>query len=419
MTLLEDLAWRGLVYQATDEEGLAGRLARGPITLYCGFDPTADSLQVGNLVQLLMLRRFQEAGHIPIALVGGGTGLIGDPGGKVQERTLNPAETVAAWAEGIRQQVEPFLDFGSGPNAAKLINNYDWLGQMSAIELLRDVGKHLPVPYMLAKESVSSRLETGISFTEFSYMVLQAYDFLKLSELVGCELQIGGSDQWGNITAGTDLIRRRRGNEVRVFGLTCPLVTKADGTKFGKTESGDTLWLSADRTTPYQFYQFWINAEDASVVSYLRVFTFLSVDEIRALEEAVAQNPGQREAQRTLAREVTTIVHGPEAARQAEKISRALFYGELGELDEDELVQGLGDVPTYSMTGPELGLVDLLVNASVYSGKRQAREGIGNGAIYINGERRTDTDRIMRKADGLHGKYIVIRRGKRNYFLVS
>jgi len=237
--------------------------------------------------------------------------------------------------------------------------------------------------------------------------------------LVGCELQIGGSDQWGNITAGTDLIRRRRGNEVRVFGLTCPLVTKADGTKFGKTESGDTLWLSADRTTPYQFYQFWINAEDASVVSYLRVFTFLSVDEIRALEEAVAQNPGQREAQRTLAREVTTIVHGPEAARQAEKISRALFYGELGELDEDELVQGLGDVPTYSMTGPELGLVDLLVNASVYSGKRQAREGIGNGAIYINGERRTDTDRIMRKADGLHGKYIVIRRGKRNYFLVS
>ena len=419
MTLLEDLAFRGLVYQATDEEGLACRLAQGPITLYCGFDPTADSLQVGNLVQLLMLRRFQVAGHTPIALVGGGTGLIGDPGGKVQERSLNPSETVAAWAEKIHRQVEPFLDFGSGPNAARLMNNYDWLGQMSAIELLRDVGKHLPVPYMLAKESVASRLETGISFTEFSYMVLQAYDFLKLSELAGCELQIGGSDQWGNITAGADLIRRTRGGQVRAFGLTCPLITKADGTKFGKTESGDALWLSADRTTPYEFYQFWINAEDASVVSYLKVFTFLSGGDIRALEEAVVQDPGKREAQRTLAREVTTIVHGAEAARKAEKISRALFYGELGELEEDEIVQGFNDVPTYTLTDPELGLVDLLLKAGVYSGKRQAREAIGNGAIYINGDRCTDTDRIVRRADGLHGKYIVIRRGKRNYFLVQ
>lgn len=416
MDLLDDLAWRGLLYQVTDHEGLAKRLAQGPTTLYCGFDPTADSLGVGNLVQILLLRRFQEAGHCPIALVGGGTGLIGDPGGKSQERQLNPRETVQAFAGHFREQIGRFLDFEPGPSAARIMDNYDWLGQMSAIDLLRDVGKHFPVPYMLAKESVASRLETGISYTEFSYMVLQSYDFFKLNQLAGCELQIGGSDQWGNITAGSDFVRRSGGPQV--YGLTCPLVTQADGTKFGKTEAGN-VWLSADRTSPYEFYQFWINAPDAGVVDYLKIFTLMSREEIEALAAAMEQNPGKREAQRALAEAVTSLVHGEEACRKAEKISRALFYGELKELEDDEIQQGFGDVPTWSMGQDELGLVDLLVNAGVVKGKRQAREDIENGAIYINGDRCTDLQHVVRKADGLHAKYVIIRRGKNRYFLVQ
>ena len=416
MNLLDDLAWRGLLYQVTDHEGLAKRLDQGPITLYCGFDPTADSLGVGNLVQILLLRRFQEAGHRPIALVGGGTGLIGDPGGKTQERQLNPKETVQAFGESFREQIGRFLDFGSGPTAARMMDNYDWLGELSAIDLLRDVGKHFPVPYMLAKESVASRLETGISYTEFSYMVLQSYDFFKLNQLEGCELQIGGSDQWGNITAGSDFIRRSGGPQV--FGLTCPLVTQADGTKFGKTEAGN-VWIAADRTSPYEFYQFWINAPDASVVDYLKIFTLKSREEIEALAQAMEQDPGKREAQRALAASVTALAHGEEAGRKAEKISRALFYGELKELEEDEIQQGFGDVPTWTMGEDELGLVDLLVSAGVVRAKRQAREDINNGAIYINGDRCTDLQHVVRKADGLHGKYVVIRRGKSKYFLVQ
>ena len=272
MNVLEDLMYRGLLHQVTDLDGLAERLAKGPITLYNGFDPTADSLTIGNLVPLLMLRRFQLAGHHPICLVGGGTGLIGDPGGKDQERALNPSEVVEAFTGKIRAQVEPFLDFEVKTNPARLVNNLDWLSGVTAIELMRDVGKHFPVPYMLAKESVASRLKTGISYTEFSYMVLQAYDFLELHRRLGCQLQTGGSDQWGNITAGSDLIRRADG--AKAFGLTCPLVTSADGAKFGKTEAG-ALWLSPERTSPYEFYQYWINTDDRTVGSYLRIFTFL------------------------------------------------------------------------------------------------------------------------------------------------
>ncbi|SVB88131.1 uncharacterized protein METZ01_LOCUS240985, partial [marine metagenome] len=361
MTLLDELDFRGLIYQATDRDGLAERLASGPMTLYVGFDPTADSLQIGNLVTVLLLRRFQQAGHHPVALVGGGTGLIGDPGGKLEERVLNPVERVKEWSEKIKLQLEPYLDFDAGiGNPARLVNNFDWLGEMDAIQLLRDVGKHFPVPYMLAKESVSSRLETGISYTEFSYMILQSYDYLKLNEMIGCELQVGGSDQWGNITAGCDLIRRVRGG--KSFGLTCPLVTTADGAKFGKSEAG-TLWLSAERTSSYQFYQFWINTDDRSVVDYLKIFTFLDPEAIGELAESVEQEPGKREAQRVLAREVTSLAHGPEAARKAEKISRALFYGQLDELTEDELELGFDDVPTHDMKETELGLVDLLVTA--------------------------------------------------------
>jgi len=416
MNILEDLEFRGLVYQITDRDGLAERLQRGPVILYNGFDPTANSMQIGNLVTILMLRRFQLAGHVPIAVVGGGTGLIGDPGGKSEERVLNPRERVAEWTGSFKKQLELYLDFEARSNPAQIVNNYDWLDEIRAIDFLRDVGKHFPVPYMLAKDSVASRLETGISYTEFSYMVLQAYDFLMLNRNHGCELQTGGSDQWGNITAGTDLIRRVSGG--KAYGLTCPLVTQADGTKFGKSESG-TVWLDAAKTTPYQFYQFWINTEDASVVDYLKFFTFLDPDEILELEEATRQLPEKREAQRRLAQEVTTIVHGAEATRKAEKISRALFYGELQDLAEDEIQQGFNDVPTYRMEEPELSLVDLLDNARISPSKRQAREDIENGAIYVNGERCTEMERVMRKADGLHGRYIVIRRGKQKYFLVN
>lgn len=416
MNILEDLEFRGLVYQVTDREGLDERLQSGPVTLYNGFDPTSDSMTVGNLVTILLLRRFQLAGHKPLALVGGGTGMIGDPSGKSEERSLNTLDVVEAWGEKFKKQLEPYLDFETGSNPAQIVNNIDWLGQIKMIEFLRDVGKHFPVSYMLAKESVDSRMEVGISYTEFSYMILQSYDFLKLNEQYGCQLQTGGSDQWGNITAGGDLVRRTNGG--KVYGLTCPLVTKADGTKFGKTESG-AVWLDADKTTPYEFYQFWINAEDQKVIEYLKFFTFLERDEILQLEETVEQHPEKREAQRKLAEEVTTLVHGAEARRKAEKISHALFYGDFSELTEDELQQGFHDVPTYLMEEEELGLVDLLVKAGVVKAKRQAREDIQNGAIYINGERCTELNKGMRKTDGLHGKYLIIRRGKKNYFLVN
>ena len=416
MSLIEDLDFRGLVYQVTDREGLTARLSQDePVTLYAGFDPTADSLTIGNLAAILVLRRFQLAGHVPIALIGGATGLIGDPGGKKEERTLNPKETVETWAAKYRGQLELYLDF-EGANKAVLVNNYDWLGQVPVIDLLRDVGKHFPIPYMLAKDSVSSRLETGISYTEFSYMILQSYDFLKLHELNGCELQIGGSDQWGNITAGSDLIRRARG--AKTYGLTYPLITTADGTKLGKTEAG-TIWLDAARTSPYEFYQYWLNTDDASVVSLLKMFTFLDRDDIVALEESTQRDPGKRESQRALAREVTSLVHGEENTRKAEKVSQALFYGNLTELAVDEIELGFGDVPTYDLGQSEAGLVDLLVRAGISSSKRQARQDIGSGAIYINGERCKDVDRAMRTADGLHGKYLVIRRGKSKYFLVK
>ena len=416
MNLLDDLEFRGLTHQLTDRDGLAERLQRGPITLYNGFDPTADSLHVGSLLTILLLRRFQQAGHKPIALVGGGTGLIGDPGGKAQERTLNPLEVVQEWSGKIRTQLEPYLDFEATGNPAQIVNNFDWLGQIKAIDLLREVGKHFPIPYMLAKDSVASRLESGISFTEFTYMILQAYDFMALHRSHQCELQTGGSDQWGNITAGSDLIRRSSG--AKVYGLTCPLVTKADGTKFGKTES-DTVWLDPQRTSPYQFYQFWINTDDLSVMTFLKFFSFMPKEEILALGAATEEHPEKREAQSQLAREMTTLVHSSKAARKAEKISTALFYGNLGDLEVDEIEQGFDDVPSHTMEQPELRLVDLLVEAGVSSSKRQAREDVLNGAIYINGERCTEIERVIRPADGLHRKFVVIRRGKNRYFLVS
>ena len=415
MDLLTDLEFRGQIYQNTDSEGLTDRLAEGPITAYCGFDPTADSMTVGNLATIMLLCRVQRSGHRAIALVGGGTGLIGDPSGKSEERSLNTGDTVAEWSDNVRGELERFLDF-DGSNPALVVNNYDWLGDIQMIDFMRDVGKHFPISYMLAKDSVDSRLQSGISYTEFSYMVLQAYDFLKLNEAYDCQLQIGGSDQWGNITAGIDLIRRSNGN--KAYGLTGPLVTKADGTKFGKSEGG-AVWLDAAKTSPYEFWQFWINAEDQKVIDYLKVFTFLEHDAIRQLEESVQNAPEKREAQRTLADEVTALVHSKEAAQQAERISHALFYGEFGALGEDEILQGFHDVPTHSMETESLPLVDLLVEAKVCSSKREARQDVQNGAIYINGDRCTELDRTLGTGDGLHGKYLIIRRGKKKYTLVQ
>ncbi len=416
MDVLDDLAFRGYIFQMTDEDKLRRRLAEGQMTLYCGFDPTADSLHAGSLVPIMGLRRFQDAGHKPIALVGGGTGLIGDPSGKAEERQLNSLEVVQAYTECQRAQLEKYLDFETRDNPALMVSNYTWLSELRTIEFLRDVGKHFSMGYMLGKESVSSRLSTGISFTEFSYMVLQAYDFMALNRKYGCELQIGGSDQWGNITAGIELCRRVLNKTV--YGLTFPLLEKSDGTKFGKTETG-TLWLDPEKTSPYQFYQFWVNAADRDVVKFLKLFTFLSRERIEELEREVEARPEKREAQRVLAEEVTTFIHGAAAKDRAVHISEALFYGNLRDLNEQEIAEGFSDVPSYTLKGvDEVVLIDLLVDARISSSRRQAREDIRTGAIYINGERCTDMSHVLKPSERLAGKYLVIRRGKRRYFLV-
>lgn len=416
MDVLDDLAFRGYIFQMTDEDKLRRRLAEGQMTLYCGFDPTADSLHAGSLVPIMGLRRFQDAGHKPIALVGGGTGLIGDPSGKAEERQLNSLEVVQAYTECQRAQLEKYLDFETRDNTALMVSNYTWLSELRTIEFLRDVGKHFSMGYMLGKESVSSRLSTGISFTEFSYMVLQAYDFMALNRKYGCELQIGGSDQWGNITAGIELCRRMLNKTV--YGLTFPLLEKSDGTKFGKTETG-TLWLDPEKTSPYQFYQFWVNAADRDVVKFLKLFTFLSRERIEELEREVEARPEKREAQRVLAEEVTTFIHGAAAKDRAVHISEALFYGNLRDLNEQEISEGFSDVPSYTLKGvDEVVLIDLLVDARISSSRRQAREDIRTGAIYINGERCTDMSHVLKPSERLAGKYLVIRRGKRSYFLV-
>lgn len=417
MDAIQDLEFRGLLYQVTDREALARRLAKGPITLYNGFDPTADSLTIGNLVVILLLRRFQLAGNHPIGVVGGGTGLIGDPSGKSSERQLNESEVVETWTAKVRDQLARFLDFDVKSNPARIVNNYDWLSELNTVEFLRDVGKHFPVNYMLAKESVNSRLDAGISFTEFSYMIMQSYDYLWLNRNMDCELQTGGSDQWGNITAGVDLIRRTRGRSV--FGLTSPLVTNADGSKLGKTESG-AIWLDDQLTTPYQFYQYWINTSDDDVIPYIKIFTFLPHSEIKDLESEVKSSPWKRVAQRTLAREATTLVHDNQAMNRAENISQALFYGKVSDLTAKEIEEGLHDVPTYVIEGEnEIKLVDLLAEAKISPSKRRAREDIVNGAISVNDQRSLELDRLVVPADRLQGLYIVIRRGKSKYHLVK
>ncbi|MCZ8520240.1 MULTISPECIES: tyrosine--tRNA ligase [Paenibacillus] len=417
MDILSDLEFRGLINQVTDREGLAKKLSEEPVVLYAGFDPTADSLHIGHLLPLLVLRRFQQAGHVPVALVGGGTGLIGDPSGKAAERTLNPQEIVEEWTRKLRGQLSQFLDFEAEKNPAQTANNYDWLSELNVIGFLRDVGKNFTVNYMLAKDSVDSRLEKGISFTEFSYMIMQAYDFQQLNEKRGCSLQIGGSDQWGNITAGLELIGKTNGSEA--FGLTVPLVTKSDGSKFGKTEGG-AVWLDPEKTSPYQFYQFWINTEDNDVVKFLKYFTFLTPGEIGELERGVKEAPEKREAQRVLAKEMTSLVHGPAAAESAIRISTVLFSGDVGALSGSEIEQAFSDVPSTELeAAAEIALLDLLVQVKAAPSKRQARQDVESGAVSINGVKTTELERIVRAADGLEGRYLVIRRGKRNYYLVK
>ncbi len=412
-----ELKDRGLIHQTTDEVALEKQLNEETVKLYVGFDPTADSLHIGHLLPVLMLRRFQQHGHVPIALVGGGTGMIGDPSGKDQKHQLNTLDTVKNWSESIKHQLSRFIDFEDATNPAVIANNYDWLGETLLIDFLRDVGKHFTINYMMSKESVKRRIETGISYTEFAYQLLQAYDFLKLYETHGCLLQLGGSDQWGNITAGIELLRREK--EVQGFGLTMPLITKADGTKFGKTE-GNAVWLDAEKTTPYEFYQFWINTDDRDVIKFLKYFTFLSLEEIAAVETEFLAAPESRLAQKKLAEEVTSLVHGQKAYEQALRISQALFSGDIKGLSGEEIKQGFKGVPTYNVTQEDdLALVELLITANVVPSKRQAREDIKNGAIYINGERIQELTYVISESDKIDGHSTVIRRGKKKYHLLQ
>ncbi|GEQ61714.1 tyrosyl-tRNA synthetase [Vagococcus lutrae] len=414
---LQELRDRGLVYQITDEEALQEKLNKESVKLYIGFDPTADSLHIGHLLPILTLRRFQLQGHVPIALVGGGTGMIGDPSFKDAERSLNTTETVASWADSLRKQLESFIDFENDQNPAIIANNHDWLGSMLLIDFLRDVGKNFTINYMMSKESVKRRIETGISYTEFAYQLLQAYDFLKLYDTHDCSLQLGGSDQWGNITSGIELLRRER--EVQGYGLTMPLIKKADGTKFGKTE-GNAVWLDAEKTSPYEFYQFWYNTDDRDAVQFLKYFTFLSLEEIAEIEKEFMAAPHQRAAQKVLAREVTTLAHGEAAYEQALKISEALFSGDIKELNAEEIKQGFKDVPNYNVDSEDdLNIVELLVTSGLVTSKRQAREDVTNGAIYINGDRVQDLDYQLDETDKIDNQFTVIRRGKKKYFLLK
>ncbi|MGC8487737.1 MAG: tyrosine--tRNA ligase [Clostridia bacterium] len=415
VALLDDLEWRGLVFQTTDREALDRRLEEGPITAYIGFDPTAESLHMGNLVGILMLRRFQLAGHHPIAVVGGATGLIGDPSFKSEERPLNPVETVHAWRDRIELQLRRFLDFDTPINPARVVDNYDWTAPIGVIEFLRDVGKHFSVNVMLNRESVASRLEAGISYTEFSYMLLQARDYLELFRQYDCRLQMGGSDQWGNIVAGVDLIRRSEG--AGAHALTFPLITKSDGTKYGKTEGG-AIWLDADKMSVFHYYQFWLTAEDADVVSLLKIFTFLSREEIEDLEASTRERPAERRAQRVLAEHVTTLTHGREAMEQARHLSELLFQGQVAELSRDEVEDVFEGVPTVALgPGAARDIQSVLVAAGASPSRRQAREDIQAGAIHVNGTRLGEVDHVFSDADLLHGRYLIIRRGRRNYFL--
>lgn len=423
MSLYDELQWRGIVYDATD--GVAELLARDRATAYVGFDPTAPSLHVGSLLPVMTLARLQRFGHAPIAIVGGGTGMIGDPSGRSAERTLLSRERIDENLAGIRRQLERFLDFeprGRDATAARIVNNADWLAGLDLLGFLRDTGKHFTVPYMLAKESVRRRLdsEEGISYTEFSYLLMQAYDFLQLFDRFGCTLQLGGSDQWGNITAGIDLIRKIRGQ--RAHGLVMPLVTAASGVKFGKTEAG-TIWLDPQRTPPFKFYQFWLNTDDRDVGAYLKYFTFLDRPTIDALEEATRGAPEKREAQRVLAREVTTLVHGADQAARAEQASSVLFGEDIARLPADEVLAVFDDVPSTGIAaetfdGEGLGVVDLVARVRLAPSKSEARRLVQSGGLYVNNRRVADASARITRAEAIEGRLFVLRKGQRQHHVV-
>lgn len=418
MNILEELEWRGAINQQTDEEGLAKVIEEEKITLYCGIDPTGDSMHIGHLIPFMILKRFQMQGHQPVVLIGGGTGSIGDPSGRDSERTLQTMEQITENANKLSDQMRKLFNAGEEGSGIRLVNNYDWLADLTFLDFLRDYGKEFNINTMLAKDIVASRLDTGISFTEFSYQIIQSIDFLHLYQEEGVRLQVGGSDQWGNITAGLDLIRRREGSEAKAFGLTIPLLLKADGTKFGKS-AGEAIWLDPEKTTPYEFYQFWFNQDDKDIDKYLKYFTFLSKEEIEALAKLTETEPHKRAAQKALAEEMTRFVHGQESLDEALAISAALFSGDVQDLTADQIEMSFKDVPSVEVPRGEWDLVEFLVDVTgIESSRRQARESIQNGAIYLKGERQQELDYQVTEADSYDGRFILVRRGRRRYFMV-
>ncbi|RNB71657.1 tyrosine--tRNA ligase [Brevibacillus invocatus] len=417
MNIIDELQWRDAINQQTDAEGLRELTEQKSISLYCGVDPTGDSMHIGHLIPFIVLKRFQLAGHRPVILIGGATGTIGDPSGRQSERSLQTLEQVQDNVDALTEQMKK-LFVTEGDNQIRLVNNYDWTHKINVIEFLRDYGKNFSINAMLAKDVVASRLDSGISFTEFSYQILQSLDYLHLYKHEDVQLQIGGSDQWGNITSGLDLIRKKEGPEAKAFGLTIPLMLKADGTKFGKT-AGGAVWLDPNKTTPFEFYQFWANTDDRDVVKYLKYFTFLSKEQIDELAEKVQTEPHKREAQKMLAEEMTRFVHGEELLDQAKRITAALFTGDIKSLTADEIEQGFKEMPTFEATKESKNIVDWLVDLGIEPSKRQAREDITNGAISMNGERVSDLGLEVTADLAIGGRFIIIRKGKKNYSLVK
>ena len=418
MNLFDELKLRGLVHDHTDQAEMMSALRKGGLSLYCGFDPTADSLHIGNLVPITGLMRFQRAGHRPIALIGGGTGMIGDPSGKSEERNLLSTEILEHNLKGIRAQFERFLDFDAGSNSARMVNNAEWLNEVRLIDFFRDVGKHFSIGYMMAKESVKSRIaEAGISYTEFSYMALQAYDFLHLFEKENCTLQIGGSDQWGNITAGIELIRRVHGKPA--WGMTFPLITTSDGRKFGKTEEGN-IWLDPRRTSPYRFSQYWIQTDDRDVGRFLRYFTFLPIEEIDEIEKEHLKSPEKRAGQRRLSQELTTLVHGSAAARSVDRAAKILFGAQLDGIEKTDLLSAAEEMPKTLQSGaPPFQLIEILLETGLSKSKSMARKELNGGGIYVNNRRITSEKSVLSDDDLLFGQYILLRKGKKNYHLLE
>lgn len=417
VNIIDELAWREAINQQTDEEGLRKLVDEKSISLYCGVDPTGDSMHIGHLIPFMMLKRFQLAGHKPVILIGGATGTIGDPSGRQSERSLQTMEQVQANVDALTAQLKK-LFMTDGDNQLRMVNNYDWTHQLNVIDFLRDFGKNFTINAMLAKDVVASRLDSGISFTEFSYQILQSIDYLHLYQNEDVQLQIGGSDQWGNITSGLDLIRKKEGSEAQAFGLTIPLMLKADGTKFGKT-AGGAIWLDPKKTTPYEFYQFWANTDDRDVIKYLKYFTFLDKATIEALAEKVQSEPHKREAQITLAEEMTRFVHGEEMLEQAKRITAALFSGDIKSLSADEIEQGFKEMPTFEASKESKNIVDWLVDVGIEPSKRQAREDITSGAISLNGDRVNELESEISADLAIEGRFIIVRKGKKKYHLVK